>query len=361
VAAAAAFAFALGLVGLSSTAVAQDPEAAAEAESAAEPVNWRFKDADRPVKVIFLAGSVGAWPKDPYSSRLEGFCRNVEAKNLSKTGLGALALKQRFKKQVLENRRVPLGRGDDTSEYWLVFQGGLNSVAMPESTNHHIRDLFTIAHGKGIKVIGFTLTPWGDEGDRRRWSGIAGLQYLEYTRKLVEYTLGRLDPAEALGDYANKRKVEADAPWDPSEVPDVAIDLYHAPYLRHAEAEPRDVDAMRKQLARDSGWKRKLKDLSEEEREATLDREAKRAAEIPQWFLREELRSFDHIHPNAEGHKRIAELACPHLPESWGCACPAIPEGMASPSESRSAVDQVLLPFYPPWVRGLLGLLGGAG
>ncbi|MEZ4380274.1 MAG: hypothetical protein R3A79_02925 [Nannocystaceae bacterium] len=360
----AAFGLALSLLGLSHTparAAAEAPEGDEAASTPDEPANWRFKDDARPVKVLFLAGSIGAWPRDPYSKRIEGMCKNVEAKNLSKTGFGALQLKQRFKKQVLDNRRVPLGRGDDASEYWLVFQGGLNSVAMPESTNHHIRDLYTIAHSKGIKVVGFTLTPWGDEADRRRWSGIGGLQYLEYTRKLVEFTLGRLEPAEALGEYASKRKVEADAPWDPSEVPDISIDLYHAPYLRHAEAEPRSVDAMRKQLERDSAWKRKLKELSEEERDATLAREATRAAEIPQWFLREELRSFDHIHPNAEGHKRIAELACPHLPASWGCECPAIPEGMASPSDSRSAVDQVLLPFYPPWVRGLLGLLGDDG
>lgn len=356
-AAAAAFAFALSLVGVSSTAVAQDPEAAAEAESAAEPVNWRFKDADRPVKVIFLAGSVGAWPKDPYSSRLEGFCRNVEAKNLSKTGLGALALKQRFKKQVLENRRVPLGRGDDTSEYWLVFQGGLNSVAMPESTNHHIRDLYVLAHSKGIKVVGFTLTPWGDEGDRRRWAGIGGLIYRDFTLKLVDYTLGRLDPAEALGDYASKRKVDADAPWDPSELPDIAVDLYHAPYLRHADAPLRELAPLRKALEKDPSWKKRLKELSEDERDAELDKAAAQAAELPQWFMREELRSFDHIHPNADGHLRIASLACPKMPESWGCECPEVPAGMAAPDETLSAVDQVLLPFYPSWVGQLLRLL----
>jgi len=353
----AAAALALAFVGVSSPAVAQEPESAAEVAPEPEVVNWRFKDADRPVKVIFLAGSVGAWPKDPYSSRLEGFCRNVEAKNLAKTGLGALALKQRFKKQVLENRRVPLGRGDDTSEYWLVFQGGLNSVAMPESTNHHIRDLYVLAHSKGIKVVGFTLTPWGDEGDRRRWAGTGGLIYRDFTLKLVDYTLGRLDPAEALGDYASKRKVEADAPWDPSELPDIAVDLYHAPYLRHAEAPLRELAPLRKALEKDKGWKKRLKDLSEDERSARLDEVAARAAEIPQWFMREELRSFDHIHPNADGHLRIASLACPKMPESWGCECPEVPAGMAAPDDTLSAVDQVLLPFYPSWVGQLLRLL----
>ncbi|HRI08397.1 MAG TPA: hypothetical protein PKW35_11290, partial [Nannocystaceae bacterium] len=89
------------------------------------------------------------------------------------------------------------------------------------------------------------------------------------------------------------------------------------------------------------------------------------AAAIPQWFLRAELRSFDHIHPNAEGHRRIAEYACPHLPASWGCECPPLPPGAepaAPPAVAEppaGAVDQVLLPFYPPWVRRLLRMLRG--
>ena len=115
----AAYGLALGLfslsvsVGLSAspaTAAAQAPEPAEAASAPEEPANWRFKDDARPVKVFFLAGSIGAWPRDPYSKRIEGMCKNVEAKNLSKTGFGALQLKQRFKKQVLDNRRVPLGR-----------------------------------------------------------------------------------------------------------------------------------------------------------------------------------------------------------------------------------------------------------
>ncbi|HGG56575.1 MAG TPA: hypothetical protein ENK31_02135 [Nannocystis exedens] len=332
----------------------------APAESAEPEVpNWRFRRDDRPVKVIFLAGSIGAWPRDPYSKRIEGFCRNIEAKNLSKTGFGALALKQRFKSQVLKNRRVRLGRGDDENEYWLVFQGGLNSVAMPENTNHHIRELYALAHSKGIKVVGFTLTPWGDESDRRRWSGIGGLLYLDFTRKLVDFTLGRADPAEALGSYASKRKVAADAPWDPGELPDIAVDLYEAPYLRSADAPLREIEPLRRQLERDKGWKKRLKaeGLSDDERAARLDAEAARAAQIPRWFLREELRSFDHIHPNGEGHLRIAQLACPQLPESWGCECPELPAGAVAASESRSAVEQVLLPFYPAWVGDLLRLL----
>jgi lysophospholipase L1-like esterase len=44
-------------------------------------------------------------------------------------------------------------------------------------------------------------------------------------------------------------------------------------------------------------------------------------ADLPRWYLRKDLRSFDHIHPNEKGHAIIAETMCPKLPESWGCTC----------------------------------------
>jgi hypothetical protein len=83
--------------------------------------------------------------------------------------------------------------------------------------------------------------------------------------------------------------------------------------------------------------------------------DAATAAEIPRWFLREELRSFDHIHPNSEGHRLIAEAACPRLPASWGCECPNAPAA-ASPVVQRPAAPNLLLLLYPPWLRTLLGL-----
>lgn len=351
---------------------AEEPApAGADAEAAAAPEpppTWSFKDASRPVKVVVLAGSIGAWPKQPYAERLMGLCRNVEVRNLSKTGFGALQLKQRFKQQVLDNPRLRLGRGDDPAEYWLVFQGGLNSVATPESTNHHMRELFVLAHAKGFSVVALSLTPWGDEGDRRRWAGVGGLAYRGFTQAVVDFTLGRLTPAEALGEHARRRKAGAEAPWQADELADVAVDLYRAPLLRDAEAPLRDEAALRRELARDPTWRRRLAGLDEAAREARIADEAARAAEIPRWFLRPELRSFDHIHPNAEGHRRIAELACPRLPTSWGCECPPLPPGAdgeppagaaeGPPGPAQSAVDQVLLPFYPRWLYPLLRMLG---
>lgn len=288
------------------------------------PPTWRFRHADRPVKVVVLAGSIGAWQRMPYARHLEQMCSAVEVKNLSKTGYGAWALKQRFRQQVLENRRVNLRNADH--EYWLVFQGGLNSVGTPEATNRHIRDLFVLAHGRGMKVIGLSLTPWGDDKDKR-WRGIAGLTTWRHTKAVVDFVLGRSDPATALGRFVSRRS-DPQAPWDPAELADIGIDLYDSA-LRDADAPMRDVEKMRTRLARDAKWKRAHADDEPAVREAALEADADLAARIPQWYLRSELRSFDHIHPNEDGHRLIATTMCPQLPAQWGCACPA-PEASAA-------------------------------
>ncbi len=291
------------------------------------PPTWRFRDADRPVKVVVLAGSIGAWPKQPYARRIEQMCASVEVKNLSKAGYGAWALKKRFRQQVLKNPRVDLGNSD--YEYWLVFHGGLNSVGTPERTNRHIRDLFLMAHQRGLGVVALSLTPWGDDKDGR-WRGPSGLEYLRHTRTVVDFVVGRASPREALGVHV-ARRADPDAAWDPSELADVGIDL-HDSALRDLDAAPRDIDVVRGQLARDRNWQKRSAALTVEERERALEHDARLAAEIPQWYLRKDLRSFDHIHPNEEGHRLIAETACPRLPASWNCECPP-----ASPASSPAA------------------------
>lgn len=337
---------------------AQEPEPAAAVEEVEPPPTWRFKQKDRPVKVVVLAGSIGAWPKQPYAQRLAEMCKNVEVRNLSKVGFGAFQLRQRFKQQFLDNPYVNLK--DPELEYWLVFQGGLNSVGTPERTNHDIRELFLLAHARGLKVVALSLTPWGDEkSDAKRWAGAAGLRYLRATRRVVDFVLGALAPREALGEFAGRRPAGAEAPWQPEELPEVAVDLYRSA-LRDEAAELRDVEAMRAALAKDGPWKREHAGLDEGAREAALAADAAEAAEVPRWFLRAELRSFDHIHPNAEGHRLIAEAACPSLPESWGCTCPATPEVARAPAGDPADAPPrlpttTLLLLYPHWLRVLLG------
>lgn len=300
---------------------AADPAGAAEdaaAQAPEPPPTWRFRHEDKPVKVVVLAGSIGAWPRQPYSEQLENLCTNVEVRNISKTGLGAWALKQRFEQQVLDNGY--LRWSVEGQEHWLVFGGGLNSVGNPKGTNHHMRRLFELAHRRGMKVVGLTLTPWGDDKDKR-WRGVDGLKSRRTTQQVVDFMMGRLSPEQALGALASKRRVDADAPWDPSELPDVSIDLYDSPLRDHA-APLRDLDQMRQALAKSKEWQRAHADLDELQRQTKLEADAQEAAELPRWYMREELRSFDHIHPNADGHRLMAETMCPSLPESWGCACP---------------------------------------
>lgn len=294
-----------------------EPAEGEQGEAPPERATWRFRRADRPVKVVVLAGSIGAFTRDPYAAHLERMCTEVEVRNLSKTGLGAWALRKRFAEQIVDNPSVR-PRAAEGQEFWLVFGGGLNSVGAPLTTNHHIRRLFLLAHQTGLRVVGLTLTPWGDEADRR-FRGLGGLAYREATQIVSNFILGRLTPREALGNHASSRG-DAEAPWTSEELPDVAIDLYDSP-LRDRDAATRDLEAMREALRKDRTWQREHAHLDEATRVLLFESEALMAAELPRWYLRPELRSFDHIHPNAEGHRLIAEIMCPQLPERWGCHC----------------------------------------
>ncbi len=351
-----AFGLAFGAGPAGQAAFAQEPAPEGEAAPPPEPPpTWRFKQADRPVKVVVVAGSIGAWPKQPYAERLAKLCKHVEVKNLSKVGFGAFQLRQRFKQQVLDRLSVLKQPGQ---ELWLVFQGGLNSVGTPERTNHDLREMFVLAHSKGFKVVGLSLTPWGDESDKR-WAGAGGLKYLRATTKVVDFVVGRLTPEEALGEHARRRAAGADAAWQPEEQADVAVDLYRSA-LRAEDRAPRELAAMERALGKDRGWQAAHAELDEHARAAALRADAATAAEIPRWFLREELRSFDHIHPNAEGHRLIAEAACPRLPASWGCECPTTPATASGTPRPPAAAEQpasptLLMFIYPPWLRALLG------
>ncbi len=322
-------------------AASQAPEPA----PAPEPTpTWRFKKADRPIKVVVVAGSIGAWPKKPYAELFQTMCSQVEVKNLSKTGEGAYALRKRFNSQFIQNGYVNLK--DPDLEYWLVFQGGLNSVGTPEKTNKDIRQLFLDAHKRGVQVVGLSLTPWGEDSDKRRWAGIAGLEYKRHTQIVVDYVVGRLTPRQALGTYRSTR-ADPDGPWDPTELADVGIDLYDSD-LRDRNAALRDVATLRAALAKDKSWLADHAGLDELALAKALDQDAQLAAEIPRWYMRPELQSFDHIHPNEAGHALIAELACPQLPASWGCTCPGAPESALGSGATQGAKSGAELVWPEP-------------
>ena len=127
---------------------------------------WRFRLRDRPIKVVLLAGSIGAFQDEPYARLLHEWCANVEIRNLSQVGLGASQLYFRFRREVLDNPRTPFGQ--DGLELWLMWNGGLNSVGNGYRTNHYIRRAFRDAHRRGMSVVGLTLSPWGALSDTRR-------------------------------------------------------------------------------------------------------------------------------------------------------------------------------------------------
>ncbi len=280
---------------------------------------WRFTYQSRPVKVVLLAGSIGAFQDEPYGRLIHEWCENAEVRNLSRVGYGAFQLHQVWQSEVMRNPRFPTR--SDTTELWVLWNGGLNSAASANRTNHYIRRVFTEAHRRGMRVVGMTLSPWGALDDERRWGGARGLDTLRNTRRIVDFVMGRGSPRDLLGTYATQRE-SPDAPWTAAEMADVRIDLFDS-RLRDAEAPVRDVTAMRTVLERDARYRQQLASVAEAERARRMDADARMLSELPRWFLRRELRGFDPIHPNRAGHRAIALHACPQLPASWGCRCPS--------------------------------------
>lgn len=279
-----------------------------------EPVGtWRFRT-DRPVKAVIVGGSVAAYDAGNFGTVLQEACSNTEVVNIAKARYGAWAMKRRFEAQVLKNRNLKTPKGD----HWVVILGGLNSVGTPEKTNAELFQLIRSARGAKMKVVGLSLSPWGSEGDSRRWAGTAGLAYRRHTRKVVDFLMGRLAPADALGRHAKDK-----AAWEDGDLPDVSVDLYDSP-LRDTTALLRPREAMERAVDRSPAIRKELAALPEEERAAARERLISEARELPRWYLRKELHSFDDIHPNREGHRLIAAEACARLPTSWGCDCGVI-------------------------------------
>lgn len=276
-----------------------------------EPVGtWRWHQDDRPVKVVFLGGSIGAWPSGSFAQYLEAACSKIEIRNLSKTGYGALQLRQRYRAQVLKN---PGGKPREGQEHWLVHSGGLNSIGSPSITITETMNAIVAAHRAGAKVVGLSLTPWGKEAERR-WKEFAGIASRKKTESSADYLQGRLNRAEALGAFVESER-RGDPNWLPEELPDVAVNLYDSE-LRDKSAALRDTEKLGKLWDRN----RKLQAQYPDRAAAVVA-----AAEIPRWYLRPELHSFDHIHPNGPGHKLMATLVCPSMPATWGCNCATIP------------------------------------
>lgn len=289
--------------------------ATAHASGERQPIGtWRFEAAERPVKAVVVGGSVAAWPRGGFGQFIEAVCPRVEVKNRAKAKLGAKALKVRFERQVLKNRRLKLSEHEAT---WLIFMGGLNSVGTPQMTNRAVAATMKRAHERGLRTLALTVGPWGAEHDKR-WRGGSGNRYQDKTRLTVDFLMGRLTPRAAFGRSGGES-------FSTGELPDIAIDLYDSE-LRDASAEPRAEAPTRRRLRADKELRRALRRLPQEEAEAKMEAAVEQALEMPRWFMRKELQAFDHIHPNMEGHRVIAQTVCPSLPQDWSCQCDRIVE-----------------------------------
>jgi hypothetical protein len=278
-----------------------------------EPIGrWRYKVDSKTVKVVVIGGSIANWKAGNFGHFLEAVCSNVEIKNRARTGYGAPKLKHHFKRQFLQNRRVKLA--DERFEYWLMYNGGLNSVFSPEMTIKFTAALFAKAHSKGVKVVALTLSPWGSDRDIR-WHDFGGLGYYDKTRKVVDFVMGKLARNLALGRFA-KEEDKGLTEWREGELPTIAVNLYDSP-LRNTHVTPRELPRLTRIYERS----RKLKRIYPNGQEAI-----ERASRVPLWYLKPEFRAFDHIHPNSRGHREIAKQICPQLPENWGCSCPRLGE-----------------------------------
>ncbi len=293
------------IVSVSSNALAKagDDEAAG---------SWSFTT-DRPIKTVLVGGSVAAFTGGGFADQLQGACANVEIVNLAKARLGAAAIRTRFHMQVLQNPNLADWR-NGAGERWAMVLGGLNSVGNPEQTNANVLGIYHAAHDAGLKVVGLTLGPWGDDSDKR-WAGFAGIRRQDNTRRAADFVMGRLTPTAALGKMAAGQST-----WKTGDLPDVAVDLYDSE-LRDSTATTRPEAPLAARIDSDPEVTKMLEAVPAGSRASERARILKQAVEIPRWYLRKDLRSFDHIHPNREGHRVIAAQICKKAPASWGCDC----------------------------------------
>ncbi len=266
----------------------------------------RAGEFQRPAKVraVVLGGSISKYFKGNYGEFLEHGCKNLEVVNRAKVGLGGAALLGRLQDDVLGDAAL-MQELQSAPEAWLIFQGGLNSVGSPAATSLNLSRIFGVAVGAGLRTMALGLTPWGEEADRR-FEGWQGLATVRGTRKVNAYLSGRLTPDEALGKAGGERPHA----WMRGELPEIAVDLWEVG-LRDADAPLRPEEPLAASF--DASPYRK-----ETARRAALIAEARA---VPRHFLRPELRDFDHVHPNTDGHRLMALAACRKAPASWGCDC----------------------------------------
>ncbi|MBI5607858.1 MAG: SGNH/GDSL hydrolase family protein [Deltaproteobacteria bacterium] len=264
---------------------------------------WRT---NRPVRAVVLGGSISRYYAGNFGQYLQYGCSDLEVLNRGEVGAGASKILKNLKTAVLDEPDTRQGLG------WVVVQGGLNSVWSPESTSWWLSRLFSQSHGEGLKVLALSLSPWGSDDDPR-FDGWKALRLHRATEQVVEFVLGHLTPAQALGRRAAQRGGD-DQKWQPGELPDIAIDLWRSPLRAGSSAPLRPREELADAFGR-SPWAKQAADK---------DKWIQAARAVPQQFLAKPYHDFDHVHPNGAGHRLIAALVCQQAPAEWRCDCDAI-------------------------------------
>lgn len=271
--------------------------------------SWRWEQADKPVKVLLLSSSLGRWRFGSFGQFLETACSGIDVHYETRHAVNTRWMIGRFKDSLLRNPNIDLA--NEGAERWLLYQGGLNSVSTPATTARDMVRLFTLAHEHGLRVVAISVTPWGEHSDSR-FDGFDGLVRHDKTRHLAALLTGKLGRREALGRFTDSTGEGGDT-WRPAERPDVAVDVLDS-VLRHRDGPLRPRGPLVREWRRRPVIRRRYPDM---------ERAVARARRVPQWFLNPEY-AYDHVHIKHHGHRKIAEMLCPKLPESWRCDCASI-------------------------------------
>lgn len=259
---------------------------------AADAPVWRT---DRPHKAVVIGGSISKYFAGNFGQFLEHGCSKLEVLNRGEVGAGGAKLLRNLQREVLDKPAVlrPMQGGKG----WILFQGGLNSVAQVRGTMQRLAELFSLAHSADLRVLALSLTPWGADSDAR-FAGWKGLQLHQATAEVSRFLTGK--PA-------------ADSGFVADQLPDIGIDLWNSE-LRDAQAPLRAAAPLEASFA-SSPYRKDTQRKGEW---------VAAARAVPRHYLAAAYRGFDHTHPGTAGHRLMAALACQQAPAEWQCDCDAI-------------------------------------
>ena len=236
-------------------------------------------------QVLVLGDSIAAFPGANFGNVLQSACKNTLWRNISKSKLDANQLLKRLDNYLNDKTGKANWRHLPNPKYLIVF-GGINSVENPAKTIEALRQIFVTAHSNEFIPIGLTLTPWGDLKDKR-WRGANSVLTMAYTKRIVDFVMGRLNPRQALK--------ETRMTWKGLEQPTIKIDLFDSE-LREKDADLWPTKNLKKSLLNHKTLGPYINSLKAEAQQKKLKKLVDAYRSFPRWFLAKKYRSFDYIH-----------------------------------------------------------------